>query len=174
MSFNLQFTRRFCMAHRLISGHSPKCAIPHGHNEYVKVFLEPQNDNTLDNEANMIASFAEAKSTWHEFIDNHVDHTFQIGHQDNILSFFKAHEPELLKRIMTTPGDPTTEIVAALLMSKLDALLGNTDTTLKCSRIELQETPTNTVILEGIEAYKPHIPQGDHWWHRADFSINEF
>ena len=37
----LEFTRRYAMAHRLLATKSPKCAIPHGHNEFVTVRLAP-------------------------------------------------------------------------------------------------------------------------------------
>lgn len=174
MGFILQFERRFCMAHRLLSGSSPKCAIPHGHNEYVRIFLETIDNNTLDNDANMIAVFADAKSTWHQFIDDKLDHSFQIREDDPIIGFFKEHEPQHLKRVITTPGDPTTELMCACLMSKADALLKKQQSKLRCCRIELQETPTNTVILDGVNAHKAHLPSGDYWWNRADFSINDF
>ena len=38
----LEFTRRYAMAHRLLATKSAKCAIPHGHNEFVTVRLEPE------------------------------------------------------------------------------------------------------------------------------------
>ena len=37
----VRFTRRFSMAHRLIADAGSKCAVPHGHNEFVTVTLEP-------------------------------------------------------------------------------------------------------------------------------------
>ena len=37
----LEFTRRYAMAHRLLATKSAKCAIPHGHNEFVTVRLDP-------------------------------------------------------------------------------------------------------------------------------------
>lgn len=174
MAFTLQFERRFSMAHRLISGSSPKCAIPHGHNEYVKVYLEVKASRTLDSHSNMIAAFAEAKHRWHQFVDERLDHSFQVRNDDPILDFFKQKEPHLMKRILITPGDPTTEVLCACLMSKLSAFLDDSDSNLQCARLEIQETPTNTVILEGVGAYEPHLPQGDYWWCRSDFSINEF
>lgn len=172
MAFILQFERRFSMAHRLISGCSPKCAIPHGHNEFVRVFLEVKETSTLDNKNNMIATFADAKTTWHQFVDDRLDHSFQISEDDPILSFFQKKEPILLERIITTPGDPTTEIMCACLMAKLSRFLEHAKSKLQCTRIELEETPTNTVILQGEGAYKTHLPDGDFWWNRHDFSIN--
>ncbi len=174
MSFTLQFERRFSMAHRLLSGNSKKCAIPHGHNEFVRVSLRCNNPDNLDQNDNMITDFAQAKSLWHTFIDDHLDHSFQLRSDDPIITFFEENEPEQLNRIVITPGDPTTEMLCACLMSKLDLLLQTTGSTLICHRLELEETPTNTVILEGFKSYQAHLPQGNFWWNRNDFSINEF
>ena len=78
MSLALRFTRRFCMAHRLASGASAKCATPHGHNEQVSVELEPKAPATLDGAKNMVAEFAAAKRRWHRWIDERVDHALQL------------------------------------------------------------------------------------------------
>lgn len=174
MSFTLQFERRFCMAHRLLSGNSKKCAIPHGHNEFVRVSLGLPNAAPLDQNDNMITDFASAKSKWHTFIDDHLDHCFQLRSDDPLIEFFKSNEPERLARIVVTPGDPTTEMLCACLMSKLDNLLVSTGSNLICHKFELEETPTNTVVLEGPKSYVAHLPTGNFWWNRSDFSINEF
>ena len=173
MTYTLKFERRFSMAHRLISGKSKKCATPHGHNEFIRVYLQCHDPNALNHLDNMLINFADAKKKWHQFIDEHLDHTFQLGLADPMLAFFKDTQPELLKRIVITPGDPTTEMLCACLMSKLDHLLAGLKVNLYCSRFEIEETPTNTVILSGHQAYIPHLPQGNHWWQRDDFSIND-
>ena len=174
MSFTLQFERRFSMAHRLLSGHTKKCAIPHGHNEFIRVSLSLPSAAALDQCDNMITDFSSAKSKWHSFIDDHLDHCFQLRNDDPLIDYFKKNEAPLLSRIVTTPGDPTTEMMCACLMSKLDKLLASTGTLLRCHRFELEETPTNTVILEGHQSYLSHLPKGNFWWSRSDFSINDF
>ena len=174
MTFTLKFERRFCMAHRLIAGRSPKCAIPHGHNEFIRVSLSAPENPTLDHDANMISNCADAKSRWHQFIDEKLDHSFQVRSDDPIIEFFEKSEPHLKRRLVICPGDPTTELMCACLMSKLSHLLAELNSPLVCTACELEETPTNTVILEGRNAYLPHLPKGDHWWNRADMSINNF
>ena len=174
MSFQLVFTRRFSMAHRLISGCSEKCAIPHGHNEFVKVYIEAKNPSALDHDANMVEVFAKAKKTWHYFIDEKIDHALQLSDKDPLISFFQEYEPHRLERIVVTPGDPTTEMMCACLMSKLQAILDAEGGNLQCIKLELEETPTNTVIIEGIRAFDAHLPKGDFWWNQADESINHF
>lgn len=174
MTFTLQFERRFSMAHRLLSGQSKKCAIPHGHNEYIRAHLRPLHERALDNDTNMITSFANAKTAWHTFVDDYLDHSFQVRADDPIIHFFKTHQPELLPRLVITHGDPTTEMLCACLMSKLDKLLEQAQCELYCHQLTLEETPTNTVTLTGRGAYHPHLPKGDYWWNRGDYSINEF
>lgn len=173
MSFNLIFERRFSMAHRLISGSSEKCSVPHGHNEYVKVFLSANENKNLDQNVNMIQLFEKAKEKWHFFIDNHIDHAFQVSDKDPLISFFKENEPKTYDRLVVTPGDPTTEIMCCCLMSKIQTFLENEKTNLSCVKIELLETPTNMVSLQGKYSYRSDLPDGDYWWNRNDYSIND-
>ncbi len=161
------------MAHRLYSECSPKCVIPHGHNEYIKVRLCSRTEKPLCHDVNMVAVFHEAKSVWHHFVDNHLDHTLQLRSDDPMLAYFVEHEPKQLSRIVTTPGDPTTEIMCACLMAKLQAILNINAPDLVCVEFELEETPTNTVLLSGQNAFKPHLPQGDYWFYRPDNSVND-
>jgi len=125
----------------------------------------------------MIAPFALLKERWHQWIDNHVDHSLHLSGQDQMLDYFKSTEPETLAHIMVTPGDPTTEILAACFMSKINALLDDQNIGVRCRKIEVMETPTNSVIFRGDPAEVicrdhyagPAIP----WWQRADMSIND-
>ncbi|QDH16562.1 6-pyruvoyl trahydropterin synthase family protein [Swingsia samuiensis] len=176
MTVELVFTRRFSMGHRLIAGTSEKCAIPHGHNEYVKVTLRPQEPKRLDGHQNMVLPFADAKTRWHNFIDNSLDHALQLSEADPLLAWFQEHEPERTSRIVVTPGDPTTEIMAALLFAKLSAILAAQGGLLRVYEIELQETPTNTVKLGGDPThYLPYTNRPPHlcWWNRPDMSISD-
>ncbi|QNT78021.1 6-pyruvoyl trahydropterin synthase family protein [Entomobacter blattae] len=174
MKPEMVFTRRFSMGHRLIHSGSDVCALPHGHNEYVKVYLHPVQTVRLDGRANMIQAFSEAKSTWHRFVDTKIDHALQLSEDDPLLEWFFTHEPQRAQRIMVTPGDPTTELTACLLLAKLNAFLQANGNILACQKIMLEETPTNTVTYEG----NPHdfLPLSDRaenerWWCRPDMSI---
>jgi len=69
----LEFTRRYAMAHRLLATESPKCGIPHGHNEFVTIKLTPI-DKFKFNATNSTAPFEQVKRRWHGWIDEHVDH----------------------------------------------------------------------------------------------------
>ncbi|MQR99659.1 6-carboxytetrahydropterin synthase [Gluconobacter aidae] len=174
MTAELVFTRRFCMGHRLITGASERCAIPHGHNEYVRVTLRPAKQARLDGHANMILPFAEAKTRWHHFVDNSLDHALQLSETDPLLTWFRENEPERAQRIVVTPGDPTTELMAALMLAKLTAILADQGDILRVHEIELEETPTNTVRLGGNpQHYLPTVSRPPElcWWNRPDASI---
>src|SRR5690349_10593574 len=98
--FSLVFSRRFSMAHRLLSGGSPKCAVPHGHNETVTVTLKAVRPGRLDGCANMVEPFERAKKTWHTWIDDDVDHAFQVSERDPLVEVFTRLEPDVLPRLM--------------------------------------------------------------------------
>lgn len=175
-TLELSFTRRFSMGHRLISGSSERCAIPHGHNEFVTVTLQARTPARLDGAQNMVVPFAEAKQRWHAFIDTRLDHSFQISSVDPLLDWFRQHEPQRLDRLVVTPGDPTTELMAALLYAKLQAFLRDEGDVLVCTSLTLEETPTNTVCLTGgPEIFLPECSgtPSDFWWHRADCSLSD-
>ena len=172
--FHLVFSRRFAMAHRLTAGASEKCAIPHGHNETVTVTLRAARPERLDGHANMVEPFERAKAAWHRWIDEAVDHALQLAETDPLLDWFAAHEPHRLSRILTTPGDPSTEILACCMMAKLGAFLAACGGRLVCAAIQLDETPTNAVRFEGDPlAFLPPARVASPWWRRADMAIND-
>lgn len=169
---SLMFSRRFAMAHRLLSDASEKCAIPHGHNEVVTVRLVATAPQPLDGRVNMVESFERAKGAWHGWVDACLDHSLHLAETDPLLDWFRTHEPHRLGRILLTPGDPTTEALACCLMSKCNAFLAADGDRLRCVELTLEETPTNTVRFEGDPA--AWLPaSGDRWWRRADASIND-
>ena len=177
--FQLVFRRRYSMAHRLISGISPKCSVPHGHNEYVEVSIIAKKEKPLDGNVNMVELFGRAKDRWHKFIDEKIDHSFQLSDKDPLLDFFLKNEPEKVKKIVVLPGDPTTEMRCACFMSKIQSILDEQNNGLVCQKVSIEETPTNTVVLEGAYAYKKYFSSdlsshSKKWWERSDFSINDF
>ena len=173
--FTLAFTRRFSMSHRLLSPRAAKCGIPHGHNEHVTVHLAATEPGPLDGDENMVRPFETAKRRWHDWIDEHVDHTLHLGLGDPLLDYFRAHEPERLGRVLITPGDPTTEALAAAFMGKISAFLAAESSGLRCTEVRIEETPTNTVIFDGDPAAA--LPRDGFpdppWWLRADDRIHD-
>ena len=171
---DLEFTRRYAMAHRLLADPHSKCATPHGHNEIVSVRLEPHAGFRFGG-ANAEAPFEAVKGRWHAWIDTCVDHALQLDQADPLLDFFRQHEPRRLARIMTFPGDPTTEALAACFWLKLSAFVAADALAFKVSQVRVEETPTNAVVLTraNFDAEACGL-SADAWPRRADMSINDF
>ena len=170
----LEFTRRYAMAHRLLATQSPKCAIPHGHNEFVTVRLDPLAPFRFS-ETNSAAPFEQVKKSWREWIDEHVDHALHLGEADPLLDYFREREPARLSQIMTFQGDPTTEALAACFWLKLSAFVAGDKLPFSVREVRIEETPTNTVVLTR-EMFDPATCglRRDAWPWRGDMSINDF
>lgn len=160
------------MAHRLTSGAAPNCRVPHGHDEIVTADITRASCSELNPATNMLVEFDDAKGRWFEWIDHCVDHTFHIGDNDPLISYFREHEPAILPKLLITPGDPTTELRAACYFAKLSAFLTAGAEDLICTCIRIRETPTNTVEFKTSEIHRYLPEEADNWWHRADLSIN--
>ena len=171
--FSLEFTRRYCMAHRLLAGLAPKCAFPHGHNEYVRVRLSPRRSSPLDGVGNMVEEFGAAKRMWHQWIDDAVDHSFQLSERDPLVEYFLEQEPAAIPHLLITPGDPTTECLAACFFEKLTAFLREQGSSLECKSIRILETPTNSVIFGATSVSVLPATSYVPWWRRADMTIND-
>lgn len=170
----LEFTRRYAMAHRLLATKSPKCAIPHGHNEFVTVRLDPLAHFSFS-DANSSAPFEQVKKRWHAWIDEHVDHALHLGEHDPLIGYFRNQEPALLRQIMTFQGDPTTEALAACFFLKLSAFIAADNLPFSVGEVRIEETPTNTVIINRAN-FDPAASglRVTAWPWRADTSINDF
>jgi 6-pyruvoyltetrahydropterin/6-carboxytetrahydropterin synthase len=171
---SLEFTRRYAMAHRLLATISPKCAIPHGHNEFVTVRLDPLTKFAFS-ETNSTAPFELVKRRWHGWIDDHVDHALHLGENDPLIDFFREREPQRLSQIMTFQGDPTTEALAACFFLKASAFIADDGLPFAVREVRVEETPTNTVVVTR-ETFDPATCglRATAWPWRADNSINDF
>lgn len=170
----LEFTRRYAMAHRLLATQSPKCAIPHGHNEFVTVRLDPATPFVFS-DTNSAAPFELVKRRWHQWIDECVDHTLHLREDDPLIDFFREREPARLTQIMTFHGDPTTEALAACFWMKCAAFIADEKLPFRVREVRIEETPTNTVVVSGdtFDPARCGLRAGAWPW-RADMSINDF
>jgi len=172
---DIVFKRRFAMAHRLRFDRNSKCATPHGHNEFVAVTLraKPDSGRTIDwGQSNYVESFARLKKHWHRFVDESLDHAFQLGHDDPLIGYFQANEADILPRLLIINGDPTTEAVAMALYYKLNAILEAHLPDFECIRFEIEETPTNSVVIDQ-QSQRACLADLGIWCRRADLSIND-
>lgn len=161
------------MAHRLTSGVAPNCRVPHGHDEVVTVEIAESSNRGLDAKTNMLVEFEQVKGRWFRWIDKAVDHSFHLGDSDPLIGYFQQNEPELVARLLVTPGDPTTEIRAACYAAKLAAFLAADNPGFCCIRLTIQETPTNAVEFCPGAGLQPLPDDAAHWWCRADQTIND-
>jgi 6-pyruvoyltetrahydropterin/6-carboxytetrahydropterin synthase len=169
----LEFSRRYSMAHRLITDPGGKCAVPHGHDEIVRVRLAPLAPFRFGG-ANAAAPFERIKGAWHGFIDGAVDHAFQLNAADPLLAYFQRHEPQRTPRLMVFDGDPTTEALAASFWLKLAAFLAAADLPYAVDSVRVEETPTNAVIVTRA-SFDPDAcgVAASAWQRRADMTIND-
>jgi 6-pyruvoyltetrahydropterin/6-carboxytetrahydropterin synthase len=170
----LEFTRRYAMAHRLRADMTSRCATPHGHNEIVTIRLAPMGKFRFGGD-NMDAPFEAVKRRWRAWIDDHVDHALMLDAADPLIGYFRDHEPARLGQIMTFPGDPTTEALAACFFLKGAAFLARDELPFEMAEVRVEETPTNAVILtrENFDAGACGLPE-NAWPRRADMSINDW
>tara|TARA_B100001248_G_scaffold261746_1_gene254047 strand:- start:52087 stop:52602 length:516 start_codon:yes stop_codon:yes gene_type:complete len=165
------FRRRFEAAHRFYekANRSSKCAQPHGHSWFVEACISKEKPE-LHSATNMLKSFEELKTKWHAWIDQHVDHAFFVNSKDPLLNFLREDNPE--GRLLVTPGDPTTEILAVLFKAKLAAFLDELKEDYYVTSMKIEETPTNAVVFDGNP--QNYIDENkidtEKWWLKADMS----
>lgn len=159
----LQFTHRFEAAHRFLND-SSKCSTPHGHSWYVTIKLQTKSDH-FKQENNFSHDFYDLKKDWRKFVDEELDHHFFANSQDPLLAALKKEAPQA--RVKMTPGDPTTEALAALFFNKAEVIFKNF-AGVSVQEMELKETPTNSLRIDKGDRdffFKLHkIKSKSNWW----------
>ena len=113
--FEISIQGHFSSAHRLV-GYEGKCAVPHGHNWHVEVFVRGEG---LD-ERGILVDFRELKTAVGEELA-------ELDHADlNALAAF-------------TDMNPTSENIARYLFERLSSALDKPEC--RVSRVEVSETP---------------------------------
>jgi len=165
---NLIFTRRFSMAHRLLSDKSIKCQNIHGHNIYIKWSVSTRLNFKFDFNENMANSFGELKKRVHEWIDYHVDHSTFLNVRDPLLGWTKENIPNA--KVLVFPGDPTTEMIAAAFYNKISCFMQDFSN-IELDSVEIEETPTNTVFTtSSFNLVNDKYENYDNWW----FNQNDY
>jgi len=172
-NYTLIFTRRFEAAHRFLMADAPRCRSIHGHTWSITARIHHRLEVQPPlYPSSMVAEFSKTKKAWHRWVDQHLDHTLMLNESDPLIWWFQSNAP--YQRLVTCPGDPTTELLAALLLCKVNAFLRASDEDgLMCHELQIQETPTNAVSI-----ICPWVPAGLDktdavWWNRADDSTHD-
>jgi 6-pyruvoyl-tetrahydropterin synthase len=167
-AYRLTFTYRFEAAHRFTRSCADSCATPHGHTWYAKAIFEAPE--TALGSDDMVMEFSILKKSWKSFIQEYVDHSFMHHYQDPIMDILRKEIPKL--RALPFPGDPTTELIAALFFAKLktmhEAIPGAE--AIKPAGVVIRETPTNSVTFRSRDTSKIATlnEKFEGWWQSPD------
>lgn len=116
MSMTIMRRIKFCAGHRLYR-HGGKCEFFHGHN-YVADFYV--TGDSVDSVGRVI-DFAELKSLFKTWIDDHWDHGFLVSEEDeNAQQALSMVEP---KKMFVMPYNPTAENMARYLLDEVSPKL---------------------------------------------------
>jgi len=162
----LKFRYRFEAAHRFTNSTSAQCMTPHGHTWHATLHLRSTN---MLNKDNMVVEFSKVKSYWKTFVTEVLDHSYMCNSKDALIpALLAVHETA---RLLKFPGDPTTEMIALLLYSKVESMLAAENIReVQIAGVTIEETPTNSLFcpresyLENNALFK----NISGWWSKAD------
>ena len=131
---NLEIMRRikFCAGHRLHQ-HGGKCEFFHGHNYIADFYVTSDNVDSVGR----IIDFAELKSRFKGWLDDHWDHGFILNQDDqNGLEAIKLVVPS---KYYVLPYNPTAENMARYLLEVVCPEVLS-DTNVQATRVVIWET----------------------------------
>ena len=117
----------FDASHRLMHYHG-KCSQLHGHRWRVEVWME----GSVDDATRILVDYNTIKSIIERF-----DHQTILNQDDPMVPCIGQFQP-----VMTTPGDPTSELLAAMFIEMLDAECQNSGIPARVVRIRVWESDT--------------------------------
>ncbi|HNQ29498.1 MAG: 6-pyruvoyl tetrahydropterin synthase [Methanoregulaceae archaeon PtaB.Bin009] len=126
----------FDASHRLLH-YKGKCACLHGHRWKVEVWMEGQ----VDGRTGILVDYNTIKNVIERY-----DHQIILNEQDPMVAAILAFHP-----VITTPGEPTSELLATLIAGMLNEECERLGLTARVTRIRVWESPTchAEVIYEG-------------------------
>ena len=132
MQIRLHKEVAFDASHRLLH-YQGKCHNLHGHRWKVQVWLKGYTDD----ETNILVDYNEIR----EVVD-YYDHEIILNESDPMVPRIREfHE------VITTPGDPTSELLAHLLREALESRYADTGRSIVVDRIRVWESPTGYAEL---------------------------
>lgn len=130
----------FEAAHRLGNGYCGKCASNHGHSWKGHVKVTRRTD-TLD-EFGMAIDYADIKEVIKPLIDA-LDHSTIVSEKDETMLRFLIEENQ---KLFVVPGNPTSEILAQVMLNTWKPLFKERDCVL--CEVVLEETCTTSCIAK--------------------------
>jgi len=117
----------FDASHRLLH-YRGKCANLHGHRWKVEVWIE----GTVDDTTKILMDYNAIK-----IIVDHFDHQIVLNHDDPMVECISQFQ-----EVITTPGDPTSELLAMLIRDMIQGYCQEQGTQAVVSRVRVWESPT--------------------------------
>jgi 6-pyruvoyltetrahydropterin/6-carboxytetrahydropterin synthase len=119
-------------SHRLLY-YKGKCANLHGHRWKVEVWMEGEADPATQ----ILIDYSLIK----QVVDKY-DHQIILNRDDPMVSRIKEFHP-----VITTPGDPTSELIASIIRDDLYAACRNLKIKAIIPKIRVWESPTSCAEL---------------------------
>jgi 6-pyruvoyltetrahydropterin/6-carboxytetrahydropterin synthase len=117
----------FDASHRLLH-YRGKCANLHGHRWKVEVWIE----GTVDDTTKILMDYNAIK-----IIVDHFDHQIILNHDDPMVECISQFQ-----EVITTPGDPTSELLAMLIRDMIQGYCQEQGTPAVVSKVRVWESPT--------------------------------
>jgi len=117
----------FDASHRLLH-YRGKCANLHGHRWKVEVWIE----GTVDDTTKILMDYNAIK-----IIVDHFDHQIILNQDDPMVECISQFQ-----EVITTPGDPTSELLAMLIRDMIQGHCQEQGTQAVVSRVRVWESPT--------------------------------
>ena len=126
MTVGLYKEVQFDASHRLIH-YKGKCANLHGHRWKAEVWMEGEPDTTTG----ILIDYNAIRQIIDRF-----DHQILLNEADPLVSCIKEYQ-----QVITTPGEPTSELLAVLIRDELDAYCRAQKISASVIKIRIWESP---------------------------------
>jgi len=136
---------QFDASHRLLY-YTGKCANLHGHRWKAEVWIEGEPDITTG----ILIDYNTIKQIIERF-----DHQILLNESDPLVPCIKEHQ-----LVITTPGEPTSELLATLIRDELEAYCRAHEITATVVRIRLWESPGCYAEVKSLQSHST-IPHED-------------
>lgn len=126
----------FDASHRLLH-YKGKCACLHGHRWKVEVWMEGH----VDEKTGILVDYQTIKTIIERF-----DHQILLNRDDPMVAAIQTFHP-----VITTPGEPTSELLASLIAGSLNDECSLLGLRAKVTRIRVYESPScyAEIVYEG-------------------------